>query len=84
MGELGPADLTTLVLQAENAPFNSSLDDLICQMAMTLTNRLFDSHIQVSQAASYALYAFVSTRTGFKAAGNLSLVFGLVVMVLGW
>lgn len=73
LGELGPADLSSLVLQAENVQYVSTIESLASQMAVALSNLLFDVQYQISQTASLAIYAFVKTKTGFKAAGNLFL-----------
>lgn len=70
LGELGPADLTTLVLQAESPQFAGTLDALMNQMAVSLSNLMLDPLVEVSQAASKALYTFVKTRSGFKAIGK--------------
>lgn len=61
MGELGPADLTTLGLKTDTSFSTAPPEEVFLKTVMQfLYNYLFDSDVAVVQAASDALYSLFS------------------------
>lgn len=73
LGELGPADLTTMVLYSENnvsdsnhSPFQTTTGKVIAM----LSEYIVDPNINVVKAASAALYSALDCREGCIAVGK--------------
>ncbi|RZF43814.1 hypothetical protein LSTR_LSTR006355 [Laodelphax striatellus] len=66
LGELGPGDLTTFVLQAESNESSSTIDILYQKMMRNLLELMADSKVSIIQAANQSMHAFVRSETGFK------------------
>ncbi|XP_039291235.1 serine-protein kinase ATM isoform X2 [Nilaparvata lugens] len=70
LGELGPGDLGTFVLQAESNESSDTIGMLCHKMMRNLLELMVDSKVSIIQAANQAMHAFVVTDTGFKIVGE--------------
>lgn len=75
LGELGPADLTTLVLQPERSVIEDDIhlvQLIVGQIIVLLAQYLVHHDINVAKVASDALYAVLSSKEGWTITGNNS------------
>jgi hypothetical protein len=75
LGEIGPADLTTLILQPEKPipdPKWTPCELVLGYSLSLLSKYIVDSDVKVVEAATSALFKILSTKEGRKVAGLLS------------
>lgn len=70
LGELGPANLTTMILRPENGFRREEIDDEIPMLTLQVVSRLADylieTNVQLKRASADALYEVLSTTWGQK------------------
>lgn len=77
LGELGPANLLTLILQPEKVDENLKCApfELICgKIVMLLSKYIVDSDIEVVKVASIVLYSVMVSKESRKMAGNYPII----------
>ncbi|GLV35047.1 telomere fusion [Carabus blaptoides fortunei] len=73
LGELGPADLTTLVLKPERSIIEEGIHPIelvVGQIVVLLSQYLVHHDIDVAKVASDALYAVLSSKEGWAVTGS--------------
>ena len=82
LGELGPADLTTMILKPEksqelqgNEFQNSPILMFTFHVVRAAVDCLVDESISVVEAASVALYKILASRKGQQVIGNIFFLF---------